>query len=760
MSGYPRTFSLTWHLTALVLASMIPLLVFSVLMVNWLAGGERAKEELRLARATRTLALVTDQEIEGTIRTVQTLAESTALRRGDLRTFHAMLKRVLRTQPYWITVLVHTPDGTPVLNATRKLGAPLSPAVENESLKLVFRSGQPTIGAIARGQPQKPRLGRFAFPIRVPVRKDNKIIYSLSAVISSEALQRLADRSSTEALEEWTKVLVDTRGIVAARSRAPEAYVGRAVPAPYLKAFAENSEGILRGTSLEGEPIYLSYFRLPFSSWVAAIAVPVGVLEVKANQAQVIVILTSVSLLIVFGGIAVLYSRHLTRSFRRVTNGAAALVRGEAPQIPKAGVREIDKLRDSIVSATNLLRQRERERNENLAQAQVARAEAEKASQAKSEFLANMSHELRTPLGVILGMLDLLSSPEISADEKAGLMARTKRNAEYLATLINQTLDLAKAEANALEIETKPFVLPDMLENLAEDFRVQTEAKGISLEFETCGSLPGVLISDPFKLRQVLINVIGNAIKFTTRGQIHVLVRTPEQQDSESLYQIEFIVTDSGIGMTSEQQSRLFRPFSQADGSMTRRFGGTGLGLAFSKRVAQALGGDIELVRSEPEKGSVFRIWIRAKTSHQIRPEKLLTAQADVTPKRPLEALKILLVEDSVDNRFILSQFLTHAGAEITEAENGQAGVEAASAHHFDCVLMDIQMPVMDGNQAMVRLRQQGFRRPIIALTAHALHSDRERGLRVGYSAYLSKPVNRTELIEVIAMKVKESLLF
>jgi CheY-like chemotaxis protein len=292
--------------------------------------------------------------------------------------------------------------------------------------------------------------------------------------------------------------------------------------------------------------------------------------------------------------------------------------------------------------------------------------------------------------------------------------------------------------------------------------RVRAEAKGIALRVDCAGELPETIHSDPTRLRQILVNLVGNAVKFTSRGAVIVIARLVRGERPC----LEFDVVDSGVGMTIEQTQRLFQPFSQADASTTRSFGGTGLGLVISKRLAEMLGGDVAVIKTEPSVGTTFRFTMAIGSltdvpmiATQGGVSNFVKAQAPAVPNSPVIQLtrcRILLAEDGVDNQRLIAFVLRKVGANVVTVENGQLAVDAALAadeqgHRFDVVLMDMQMPVMDGYQAVALLRAKHYRGPIIALTAHAMSGDREKCLGVGCDDYATKPIDRDALIEQIA---------
>jgi signal transduction histidine kinase/HAMP domain-containing protein/DNA-binding NarL/FixJ family response regulator len=378
-----------------------------------------------------------------------------------------------------------------------------------------------------------------------------------------------------------------------------------------------------------------------------------------------------------------------------------------------------------------------------------AKAAAESASQTKSDFLASMSHEIRTPMNAIIGIADLLAKTPLSPKQNEYVQI-FRRSGDNLLNLINDILDLSKVETSQLELERTGFSLNDLLEKVREMVAVRAHEKGLALVCEIAPKVPSDLVGDPTRLRQVLLNLLGNAIKFTESGEVALRV-TPDA-DSSVPGALRFTISDTGIGISGEKLGAVFERFTQADSSTTRRYGGSGLGLTISKRLVELMGGRI-WVESGVGKGSVFsfavplEIWAGA------------TRQAAVSvgpgPEPALPALHILLVEDSPDNRTITVAYLQDTPYRVEIAENGAAAYVKFTAEHYDLVLMDRQMPVMDGLTATRAIRkwEQANHRPptpIIALTASALKGDQEKCVAAGCTAYLAKPIKQEVLLQAI----------
>ena len=401
---------------------------------------------------------------------------------------------------------------------------------------------------------------------------------------------------------------------------------------------------------------------------------------------------------------------------------------------------------------------------------QGAKDAAEVANRAKSEFLANMSHEIRTPMTAILGFLDVIAEGcartcEFGRGQLGECLATVSRNGSHLLSLINDILDLSKIEAGRLEVERRPFSPSAFVADVAALMHVRAEAKGLWFGVEFCGAIPETVRSDPARLRQILINLIGNAIKFTEHGSIRLAVSMAESM-------LQFEVSDTGAGLNEEQVAGLFQPFSQADTSAARRAPGPGLGLAISRRLARLLGGDIT-VDSRKGRGSTFRLTLDPGPLTGVnmvdnpRGAGLSTAANPGLSRKQFSTEhlqgRLLLAEDGLDNQRLLCHFLRKSGADVTVVQNGELAVQAAWAakddgRPFDVILMDMQMPVLDGYAATRRLRQNGYSGPIIALTAHAMDGDREQCLAAGCNDYTTKPVDKVRLLAICARWLRRPL--
>ncbi len=412
--------------------------------------------------------------------------------------------------------------------------------------------------------------------------------------------------------------------------------------------------------------------------------------------------------------------------------------------------KKLQTQKDDLASINNAL-------NESM---QVAKA----ATKAKSNFLANMSHEIRTPMTAILGFAEnLLEDADVSSmpRNRVDAINTIQRNCRYLLNIINDILDLSKIEAGKMTVERVQLDASKLVQEVTALMRMRSGAKGLLFDVECEHAIPKTISSDPTRLKQILINMLGNAIKFTEEGGVRLIAKLVTD-GKEPLMQ--FDVLDTGVGMTEEQVASLFQPFTQADASTTRKFGGTGLGLTISKQLAELLGGTVTVLETLAGKGTCFRITVATGPLDDVElvNNSMALGMSDdaVRPKRQtvqaqLQKCRILLAEDGPDNQRLISHILKKAGAEVVVVDNGEIATDTAMTAKdqgcpFDAILMDMQMPVMDGYEATRILRDKDYAGPIIALTANAMASDRQKCIDAGCDDYATKPVDRIQLVKTI----------
>jgi len=455
-------------------------------------------------------------------------------------------------------------------------------------------------------------------------------------------------------------------------------------------------------------------------------------------------------------GTVVTIGKELARHSTLTKDELSTIAHELSTTLADSAFEEIQNQNRDLLEALDDAKAARRELTELNEQLKVARDTAADANEAKSRFLSNMSHEIRTPLGVITGFTDLAMDPEATHDEQKKYLRTVKQNAVELTALIGEILDLSKVESGKIDLETIEFSLTDLMHDAVTALGLNAKSKGVGLTLKVNGLFPSVIAGDPTRIRQILINLINNALKFTDQGEVELAAAVERIAQDPDHLDITFTVRDTGIGISQRQQENLFEAFSQADSSTTRKYGGTGLGLHLSKQLALAMGGSLSLLSSRENVGSTFACHVKVETTPNTvfvaEPKRI--SQRDAKPLRnfenALKGMSVLLVEDSQDNQFLFSRYLTKAGALVDVASNGEEGFDKARVPKYDAILMDVQMPKLDGYGATSKIRSVGIQTPIIALTAHALKEDREKALSSGFSGYLIKPLNPDLLIDTL----------
>lgn len=425
------------------------------------------------------------------------------------------------------------------------------------------------------------------------------------------------------------------------------------------------------------------------------------------------------------------FSRNLNQSLRELNDAAIDIGKGRfGKEVP---VRSRDELGQLAMSLNRMSLDLQKNIGE--------REEAENANQTKTMFLANVSHELRTPLGVILGYVELMKDPDLPASDRSRYLEIVDRTGRNLNRIVNDILDISKVETGHIDLKTSRFNFTQFVQELAGMMDLKAKSRQTDLRFEPRGRIPEFVATDRDRLRQILVNLLNNALKFTDKGSVTVSYWFDGQR-------IFFEVLDTGIGIPESEKGRLFQQFSRI-GSAQQTPESAGLGLALSRGLARIMGGDLTLKDSTPGTGSTFVVSVKVEHSYEVPVEKK-SDLADVDLK-VLKGRRILVVDDAPENQMIVRLFLTKQGMDVATADDGKAGVELAMKESFDLVLMDMQMPVMNGYEATRELRRLGFQKPIIAFTANAMKGDENRCLEAGCNAFISKPIEQKNLVGTLA---------
>jgi signal transduction histidine kinase/ActR/RegA family two-component response regulator len=673
--------------------------------------------------------LALDGELAATVAGLTVLATKSSLgveaTAEDLSTFYADAVEFTRTRGTSIVVLER--DGSQTLNTRRPLGSALPKTNAPETLARVFETGRPEITGVFVGAVLREPL----VAVEVPVIRNGRVQRVLLLNLLADDIQKLVVRAPLP--KGWGLAVLDSKGHFVARSR--KAATGELASAGLPEAIASGGADWVDTVTREGVPVSNVLVRSEMSPWTVVVGVPKSEMSWPVTRMTLILSLAAITTLTAAAGLAALFGRRIVAAI----SGLASEGDGDSA----SGILEVDTVAQRLRKVQAGLRESE-EHQRNLARhADILRREAEQANHAKTAFLGMMSHEIRTPLGAVVGTADLLIESPLNP-EQADYVQTIRASADALLAIVDDILDLSKLDAGRVEVEAEPFAVRKVLGDVAQILRPHAGERRIGFSVEVADGVPEVVRGDASRLRQVLLNLGSNAVKFTDVGEVRLSL-SAEPEDN-----LLFAVSDTGIGIDDHAKARLFQDFSQADSSIARRYGGTGLGLAISRRLVELMGGCIT-VESCPGQGSTFFVRL---------PLPVATLRASVeAASAPLPSLDLLLAEDNPVNAKLLDAILKRAGHRVTMVANGQEAVEAATAQHFDVILMDMQMPIMDGlaaTQAIRALPGPIGTTPILGVTANAFIEDQLRCLEAGMNGYVTKPVTPAGLFAAIGKALKE----
>lgn len=732
----PRPRSLRTHLVLLVVGAVLPVGVFSVFAVARFAAEATRGVEQRLRVTADGVAAAVDKTFEKSIVALQVLAESRSLDDDDLRRFYEKAQRA-REPLGWSTVALIEPDGTHVLNLKQPLGAPLANLADRPYFRDVMRTRAPVVTDLMRNRID----GRLATAIAVPALRDGIVKYVVLAGWYVEHFASLVGARDSHG--EWTRAIVDGEGLIVARGRAPEQFVGRKATPDFLERIAQSTHGVYTATTIDGVKVYGAFTRSRVSGWTAAVAVPATAVEAASWSSVTATILAGIGLFVV-GVLATLaVGRRIARSITDATTAAEALASGGAPQVPASSVIEMRRLGTALDASARLLERRERERTEALRRAEDARAveeearrEAERANRAKDEFLAMLGHELRNPIAAITNATAVLE--RIGATTELALKSRAilRRQARQLTRLVDDLLDVSRLAAGKLTLSRGPVDLLDVARRSVGvlDATGRFEAREVELH-----GTPAWVDADAARLEQIVTNLLVNATTHTpTGGSIRVLAG-PEHGHAV------LRVIDSGSGIAPELLPRVFDLFIQGERPHHGAQGALGIGLTLVRRLTELHGGRVEARSAGPGQGSEFIVWLP-----RIEPPGL-DARDQPAPAEPTRK-RILIVEDNADAREALRTLLEVAGHEVHEAVEGHAGLRMAVELRPDVAIVDLGLPDIDGLEIARKLATGAGPRPrLVALTGYGLPEDQHRAREAGFDEHLTKPVDPDRLLRIVA---------
>lgn len=771
----PRPFR--QQLLLLTVGVLLPTVAFGGFVVWRLSAQQRQADERRLVQSARDLAVTLDLELSGFVRSLQALAQSTALDRGDLVSFRETADRVLKTQQPWLAIVLLDPTGQMLVHTGIDDGEPLPRANEIESLNVLVESGLPTVGSVAKGK----RLGKLAFPVRVPVVRDGATRYVLTAVIEPAALAGIVSGTGSS-LEEWTRVIVDGHGTVVARSRDGEQFVGRPATGTFRDHIRPATEGVFPSVTLDGVPSYVGFARTRLGNWVASVAVARAAFDGPQNRWLASMAAIGAAVLLVSASAATVFARRVGASIAGAATAAEQLATGGRPYMRPSSIAEVARLRDALRRSAALLSRRERERRESLARAEAAladadaaRATAERASATKDQFLAVLSHELRTPLTPVMTAVQMLEGDRSLPPDVHDAITMVRRNVQLEVTLIDDLLDLTRVARGKIELYVTDIDLHGKLRHVVDGCVGEMQSKRQRLELKLEASRP-VVRADSARVQQVIWNLLKNAVKFTPEdGTITVSTRDVPHRDTDATTttttmttrHVEVRVTDTGVGIEPDAMGKIFDAFEQGGAGVTRQFGGLGLGLTISKTLADMMGGSLSARSGGRGRGATFTLTLPVSATTSPVVDSADEPPATVAEGKPalrstasgekastLRGVRVLLVEDNYDTARAMSRLLGTFGCDVRIADTVAAATRAASAQPFDLVLSDLGLPDGTGYDLMRQLRaSHGLTG--VAISGFGMEEDVRRSAAAGFAEHITKPVDIHRLKQVIERLTK-----
>jgi|GEM_PF-461158 len=719
------------RLFAIVFVGLLPLALLSFFLVHNNAENQRRQLMETSQYTMRTLMSAVEAEIGGSLAAMDALASSSELDKGNLEEFQAEARQLMRRRPGLVNVVLSTPDARQLMNARLPVGPPLPSRVDPESIATAVATGQPGVGNVVFS----PVLQAYAFAVRVPIKRDGRVVYVLTGVIRPESILDLLVRQRIP--EHALTSVIDRNYRVVARTRSHGEYVGKSV-APTLRALLEQGHESGQGVTvtLEGKPVYTVYQRSSFSGWTAAYGLPVDIVDAPVTRSYLLLGGALLASALIGLAAALLIARSVTRPMRMLERAASAMAQGEVPAMPDSEFPEIRRVGIALAEA-HLEREKllHREREARLLE-QQAREQAEHASRTKDEFLAMLGHELRNPLAAIgsasqiLDMADRMRSPD-SVEVARSVIRRQVR---HLARMTDDLLDAGRVMLGKIALDRRPLNLSAQVGNAIESM----QGGGRFDEHTLKVSLADAWVeADPTRLDQIVSNLLGNAVKYTPPGgAISVIVG---QEDGAAVLRVR----DNGLGLEQDLLPRVFDLFVQGKRSLDRSQGGLGIGLTLVRRLTELHGGSVEARSDGNGKGSEFIV--RLPLTGRRAPETLAAEAQSARQQRV-----VVLVEDNEDVRTSLRHVLELGGHRVHVAADGEEGVELILRTGADIAFVDIGLPKLDGYGVARAVRSRGEARPrLVALTGYGNPADIDSGLAAGFDAYLVKPVDPAMLLDM-----------
>ena len=730
----PRAVPLKWYLIGLTIGTLLPVVVFAALVLARLSAEERAELAGRVTQDARALTGSLDREMAASVRALQALGESDSLDRRDLVSFQEEAARVLRTEPSWLRLHLLSPDGRQLLNTRYGIGPNLPPDLDPESLREAVESRRPEIGNLFRMRDGE----NWAFSMRVPVIREGEVRYILSALTTPRALAEVVSHD-TLSHHEWIRTVLDRRGIVAARTRDAERFLGQPVSAAVLARTRASPEGVFRDATPEGDRVYLAFSRSTLSGWACLMTIPADVLDGPARRSLLAIAGIGLALLLVSSGGALFMSRRLSRAIGSAERAADALAHGGRPVPASSSIAELAHLGLALERSAELLGARERERDQHLARAEALRVEAEAANRTKDEFLAMLGHELRNPLAPIVTALSVL---ELRGQPPTYEHAVMRRQVQHLVRLVDDLLDVSRITRGMVELRLERTELAPIVERAVEMASPLLEQRRHHLSVEVAAT--GLAVrGDPVRLAQVVSNLLTNAARYTPPGG-HVRVRADGEGE-----RVVLAVSD-GVGLSPELLARVFEPFVQGPRAPDRRETGLGIGLTLVRNLVELHGGTAQARSEGLGKGSTFTVSL-PRDPQRAQP----VVEDPAPPRRPAltaRPLRVLVVEDNPDSAELLASLFTAVGHEVVMAHDGPGALTALRGFTPDVAVLDIGLPVMDGYELATRIRERlGSAAPaFVGMTGYGQPQDLARSRAAGFKLHFVQPADPEAVLDAV----------
>lgn len=720
------------HLLILVAAALLPLLAFAAALTAYLWWQQRNTLELRYLERVRAMAIALDTELDGAIRAMQTLGRSPRLESDPLENSAKRMRRFLDAQPLWESIAVGDPAWKDVAGVSRHRPGVIVTSIDPRLLERVRETQLAAVSGIVLNP-----FGGYETQLAVPVTHDGALRWVMQVTIDQHAWLKFMSQYPVGA--GATMTLIDQDGRIIARTLNNDRWVGKQAAPDLIRRLRETAEGAYRSRGLEGQAFYTSHSRSVRWGWVVATGVPAETIEAALSGSSVMLgggALLSMALAV---ALAFVIGRRIEHPITALGASARALAAGDAVAASEpSNVDEVERVERAFAESGALLRERQDALNDALAREQQARREAEQANRAKDEFLAMLGHELRNPLNAIAGATGVLAHNGATPEQGARAREVIQRQVSSLRELVDDLLDVARVTSGKIVLNRQLLDLSSVVRGIVS---VMGAAGRLGRHRVETDLAPAWIAGDETRLEQVVANLVDNAAKYTPDGG-HIRVRV-RVEGGEAVMEVQ----DTGVGIPPELLPRVFELFTQGERTLDRAQGGLGLGLALVRRLVELHGGRVEAASDGMSQGTTLTVRLPA-----VAPPASTQPRTNSAAEQK-RALRILVVEDNPDGRETLSMMLRLSGHEVTEAESGPAGVDAAQAVRPDLAIVDIGLPGFDGYEVARRLRAdpQTAATRLAALTGYGQEDDRQHALAAGFDWFLVKPADPRALEDVLA---------